>query len=124
MGGPVAKGDLPALYASWDALLLILIGGRYVTSGKVYEYMATGLPIVSAHAAEHDASAVLAGYPLWTGAHGLDEESLAESFGAAAELAAAASVDAHRAARAHAERYDRTALMTVAVERLVGGQLP
>lgn len=120
MGGPVAKGDLPALYAGWDALLLILIGGRYVTSGKVYEYMATGLPIVSAHAPAHDASAVLAGYPMWTGAHGLEEEPLAESFAAAADLAATAPIDAHRAARAHAEQYDRTALMTAAVERLVG----
>ena len=78
--GPVAKRDLADLYARWDALLLILIGGRYVTSGKVYEYMATGLPIVSAHAAEHDASTVLAGYPLWTGAFGLDEERLTRAF--------------------------------------------
>ena len=61
-------------------MVLILIGGRFVTSGKVYEYMATGLPIVSAHVVEHDASNVLNGHPLWTGAVGIDEEGLAESF--------------------------------------------
>jgi glycosyltransferase involved in cell wall biosynthesis len=117
--GPVAKRDLPELYARWDALLLILIGGRYVTSGKVYEYMATGLPIVSAHAADHDASTLLADYPLWTGASGLDEDELSQAFGRAADLAVEAPLETRREARRLADRFERTAMMASAVDRLV-----
>jgi glycosyltransferase involved in cell wall biosynthesis len=50
--GPVAKADVAATYGRWDALVLMLVGGRFVTSGKVYEYLATGLPVVSAHEAD------------------------------------------------------------------------
>jgi hypothetical protein len=117
--GPVAKRDLPALYARWDALLLILIGGRYVTSGKVYEYMATGLPIVSAHAADHDASTLLADYPLWTGAFGLDGPRLAEAFCRAAQMAATSSLSTRRDARRHADQFERGMMMAHAVDQLV-----
>jgi glycosyltransferase involved in cell wall biosynthesis len=121
--GSVAKRDLAALYDRWDALLLILIGGRYVTSGKVYEYMATGLPILSAHAADHDASAVLAGYPLWTGAFGLDEERLTQAFSEAAELAATSPLSTRLEARRYADRYERSAMMAAAVDRLAAQAL-
>ena len=117
-GGPAAKADVGEVYASWDALLLVLIGGSYVTSGKVYEYMATGLPIVSAHEQEHDASTLLTGYPLWTGAHGLDHNRLVASFAAAARMARSATPEDRNAARDHAVRYDRRAIMRPAVARL------
>ncbi len=117
-GGPAAKADVGEVYASWDALLLVLIGGSYVTSGKVYEYMATGLPIVSAHEQEHDASTLLTGYPLWTGAHGLDHNRLVASFATAARMARSATPEDRNAAREHAVRYDRRAIMRPAVARL------
>ena len=53
----------------------------------MYEALATGLPVVSAHEVEHDASTVLAGSPMWTGAVGFDRERLAGSFRKAARLA-------------------------------------
>ncbi|MFB8351897.1 glycosyltransferase [Streptomyces niveus] len=118
-GGPAAKAEVASVYASWDALVLILIGGRFVTSGKVYEYMATGLPIVSAHVVEHDASNVLHGHPLWTGAIGLDEEKMAEAFAEAARMAISTSDELHAEAMAHADRFTREKLMTVAVRELV-----
>lgn len=118
-GGPVAKADVAATYAGWDAMVLILIGGRYVTSGKVYEYMATGLPIVSAHAVEHDASNVLQGHPLWTGAHGIGVESLAEAFAAAAHLAVESTDAQHAEAMSHADRFTRESIMSTAVKHLV-----
>ncbi|MFF5101037.1 glycosyl transferase [Streptomyces sp. NPDC000134] len=118
-GGPAAKSEVSSIYAGWDAMVLILIGGRYVTSGKVYEYMATGLPIVSAHAVEHDASNVLRGHPLWTGAPGLDEEGLADSFIRAAHMAVETTDAQHAEAMAHADRFTREALMSVAVKNLV-----
>lgn len=118
-GGPAAKAEVASIYAGWDAMVLILIGGRYVTSGKVYEYMATGLPIVSAHAVEHDASNVLRGHPLWTGAVGIDEEGLTESFVEAAHMATETTDDMHAEAMAHADQFTREALMSVAVNNLV-----
>jgi glycosyltransferase involved in cell wall biosynthesis len=118
-GGPAAKAEVASVYARWDAMVLILIGGRYVTSGKVYEYMATGLPIVSAHVVEHDASNVLDGHPLWTGAVGLDEEALAQSFVRAAHMAVDTSDEAHAEAMAHADQFTREALMTTAVKELI-----
>lgn len=118
-GGPVAKADVAAAYAAWDAMVLILIGGRYVTSGKVYEYMATGLPIVSAHVADHDASNVLEGHPLWTGARGLDEEAMAAAFAEAAHLAVESTDEQHAAAMAHADQFTREIIMSAAVKDLI-----
>jgi glycosyltransferase involved in cell wall biosynthesis len=119
-GGPAAKAEVASIYASWDAMVLILIGGRYVTSGKVYEYMATGLPIVSAHVVEHDASNVLQGHPLWTGAVGIDEEKLAESFARAARMAIETTDEEHAEAMAHADQFTRETIMTAAVKVLTG----
>ena len=117
-GGPVPKAEVAETYARWDVLVLMLVGGRFVTSGKVYEYMATGLPVVSAHEADHDASTVLAGRPLWTGARGMDVDDLADAFVEAARMATDATADERAAARAHAERFTRAALLAPAVRRL------
>lgn len=118
-GGPASKAEVAEIYARWDAMVLILIGGRYVTSGKVYEYMATGLPIVSAHVVEHDASNVLRGHPLWTGAVGLDVEAMAQSFIQAAHLAVNTSDALHAEAMTHADQFTRESLMTTAVRELI-----
>ncbi|MFI7521384.1 glycosyltransferase [Micromonospora globbae] len=117
-GGPVRKAEVAETYAGWDALVLILIGGRYVTSGKVYEYMATGLPIVSVHEVDHDASRVLDGHPLWTGACGLDELRLVDSFRSAARMVVEATETERAAVRAHADPFTRESLMRRAVEQL------
>ncbi|MGP3752415.1 glycosyltransferase [Streptomyces sp. IBSNAI001] len=118
VGGPVPKAQVADVYAAWDALVLIIIGGPYMTSGKVYECMATGLPIVSMHAADHDASRLLDGHPLWTGPRGLDEERLADAFCEAARMVAEATPERRAAARAHGSAYARDSLMATAVQRL------
>ncbi|THV43400.1 glycosyltransferase [Glycomyces buryatensis] len=118
-GGPVAKAEVASIYARWDAMVLILIGGRYVTSGKVYEYMATGLPIVSAHAIDHDASNVLQGHPLWTGPRGVAGKALADAFVEAAHLAVESTDEQHTKAMAHADQFTREIIMSAAVRQLV-----
>ncbi|HEX2143168.1 MAG TPA: glycosyltransferase [Glycomyces sp.] len=118
-GGPVAKADVASAYARWDAMVLILIGGRYVTSGKVYEYMATGLPIVSAHAIDHDASNVLQGHPLWTGPRGVDREAIADALVEAAHLAVESTDEQHAEAMKHADQFTREIIMSAAVKNLV-----
>jgi glycosyltransferase involved in cell wall biosynthesis len=118
-GGPVPKAEVGATYAEWDALVFIITGGHYMTSGKVYEYMATGLPIVSAHVVDHDASNVLKGHPLWTGARGIDREAIADAFAEAAHLAVEATDEQHAAAEALADMYKREILMSASVKQLV-----
>lgn len=118
-GGPVPKSEVGHVYGDWDALVLILIGGRYVTSGKVYEYMASGLPIVSVHETEHDASTLLGSYPLWTGPTDLDRERVVEAICAAARMATSAGPSERAAALAAAAKYQRRALMSPAIDELV-----
>ncbi|MEU3835532.1 glycosyl transferase [Streptomyces microflavus] len=117
--GPAPKAEVPDIFASWDVLLLMIMGGKYMTSGKVYEYAATGLPVMSAHAVEHDATTVMTGHPLWTGAFGFDEEALAVAYSSAARIAVEASDEDRSAARRHAAQYARAAQLGPAIRRLI-----
>ena len=105
--GPIPKTDVRAVYDRFDALLLMLGTGRYVTSGKVYEYLATGLPIVSVHDSRNAASEVLQGYPLWFPAKDLSPTNVADALTAAAEAAASADPEKRARAQAFASRYRR-----------------
>jgi hypothetical protein len=95
--------------------VLMVVGGRFKTSGKVYELLATGLPVLSAHDVEHDASTVLARSPLWIPAVGFDTDRLTASFRAAARMAVAATDEDRAAARRIAARYARAAQIEPAV---------
>ncbi len=95
--GPVPKQEVRARYATFDALLLILGAGKYVTSGKVFEYTASALPIVAVHDPGNAASDILRDYPLWFPVTDLAPESIS-----------AALLDAADAAR-HADRATRQA---------------
>jgi glycosyltransferase involved in cell wall biosynthesis len=117
-GGPVTKAEVAQVYADWDIIVLMLNGGRFITSGKVYEALATGLPVLSAHEVDHDASTVLAGSPMWTGAVGFDSDLLARSFSAAAQLALRATPADRAAARAAAERYARGVQLEPAIRHV------
>lgn len=117
-GGPVNKAETGSVYAGWDVLVLCLVGGRFVTSGKVYDYMATGLPIMSVHQWEHAAVEVLSDYPLWIRNEGLDAEDIADAYVAAAQRAVEASIADHEQARAVAQRYERYAQLAPAIARL------
>lgn len=61
--GPVSKTQVMEVYRTFDALLLILARSRYITSGKVFEYAATGLPIGAFHHPDTAATSALSGYP-------------------------------------------------------------
>lgn len=125
-GGPVPKAEVGEVYSGWDAGVLLLAGGTYVTSGKVYEYLASGLPIMSAHAAEHAAVEVLEGYPLWVPPPPeWSAENAVVSFVKTARMALTTTDDDRGKAREHAEQYSRRAVMEPAVREiaaLVGGQ--
>lgn len=63
--GRQPKHQIGQVYADADVLVFVKEGAAMVTSGKVYEYVATGKPIVSVLEREHDARRVLSGYPRW-----------------------------------------------------------
>lgn len=86
--GPVSKVDVAETYASFDALALILGRSRYITSGKVFEYAATGLPIVSAHHPDTASTSVLREYPSWHPISDVEVESIADAIIAALDEAA------------------------------------
>lgn len=106
--GPLAKQDVGPRYAEFDVLLLLLGNGRFVTSGKVFEYMASGLPIVSVHATDLDATTVLRDYPLWFPAARLDGPSVAAALTAAAHAARTADATTREACVAYAARWERS----------------
>lgn len=105
--GAVPKTAVHEKYDELDVLVFSSPGGRYVTGGKVYEYMATGLPIVSVHSPELAAVAELSDYPLWVQPESLAPADLAEAFARAAQLAASASPAERQAARAYGRSFDR-----------------
>lgn len=106
--GPATRAELPQVYAEADVLLLILGGGEYVTSGKVYEYMATGLPIVSIHDPSSGAGAELADYPLWTSLTDLSPAAVAEGLARAAGQARHSTVEDRLQARVAVAGRERT----------------
>lgn len=119
-GGPVAKNELGAVYSEWDALVLLIPGGRYVTAGKTYEYLATGLPIMSVHAQHHGAIEVLDGYPLWVAPPTeLTPDALAKSFVETAGVALRADAARRVRSREFASRFERRRLLTPAVNELI-----
>lgn len=119
--GALPKAEVATAYGRMDALVLTFGGIRYVTSGKVFEYMATARPIVSVHAPQNAVRDVLRGYPLWFQAASLSASDVAEAFSAAAE-----SVRSGRAADptvvadalAHAARFERRRCLRQAVDDL------
>lgn len=105
--GPVHKGEIGKVYDTFDILLLMLGSGRYVTSGKIFEYLATGLPIVSVHDPANAASDVLQGHPLWFPAASLAQDDIAAALIAAAEAARTAGREVRHEALAFGARYQR-----------------
>jgi glycosyltransferase involved in cell wall biosynthesis len=116
--GPVSKTEIAETYAQSDVLVFLAGGGKYVTSGKIFEYMAVGKPIVSVHAPGIAAAEVLAGYPLWFTADSLDPDDVAQSMIAAGKAAADLTPQARAAARAYAERYTRDRVLVPFEQRL------
>jgi glycosyltransferase involved in cell wall biosynthesis len=116
--GPVPKTEVGAVYEDSDVLVFMTGGGKYVTTGKVFEYMATGRPIVSVHLPDIAAVEVLRGYPLWFTANSMDVAEIANSMVAAGKAARDLTPDQRAAARAYADRYTRQAVLEPLEQRL------
>jgi hypothetical protein len=95
------------VYEGFDAVLLIISRSQYVTSGKVFEYAASGLPVLSLHHPETAATTILDGHPRWYPVADLSRESIASTFIEAAEGAATMTIDDYRANREWASHLAR-----------------
>lgn len=116
--GPVSKIDLTATYDRFDALVLALGTGAYVTSGKVYEYCASGLPIASVHDPGNAASDVLRGYPAWSSAESLETEHVADALMRCAAMSARQTTHQRADAQGWAAKYERQAQLTPRITEL------
>jgi glycosyltransferase involved in cell wall biosynthesis len=116
--GPLAKRRVPQVYDTFDVCLLILGKGRYVTSGKVFEYAASALPIVSVHDPDNAASDVLRDYPLWFPVPDLSPEAVAAALEAAADAARHASEGVREECRVFSARYARDLQLAPRVQAL------
>lgn len=116
--GSVPKAEVRLAYAGLDVLVLMLAGGRYVTSGKVYEYMAAGRPVVSVHDPSSAARGPLTGYPLWFPVRELTGPEVARALREAADAARVGDPGLAAAARAHAARFTRDAQLAGLEEQL------
>ncbi|WP_217711194.1 glycosyltransferase [Actinomadura sp. NAK00032] len=116
--GPVSKTELAGVYRDSDVLVFLNGGGRYVTSGKIFEYMAAGRPIVSVHTPGSAAEELLRGYPLWFNPGGLDPADIAVSMAAAAKAAAGLDGRQVAEAREYAGRFSRNVTLEPLIARL------
>jgi len=116
--GPLPKQRVKEVYDTFDAVLLILGSGLYVTSGKVFEYTASALPIVSVHDPRNAASDVLRGYPLWFPVTDLEPQSVATALERAAHAARTSTPDVREQCRDFARQYSRDLQLTPRIESL------
>ena len=116
--GPAPKAELPEIYRNSDVLLLAMGGAEYITSGKTYEYLATGLPIVSIHDMKSAASEILEKYPLWFPAKSLAPEDVADALAAAAREVRNPDPAKWAEAAAGAHRFQRIEILGPHIDRL------
>ena len=116
------KNRITEAYRDIDVLLFAKEGSGMATSGKVYEYLATGLPITSVIEDEHDARRVLSGYPRWHPAARQDPEALAAALVDAADDAAQAPGDVVDAAVLHGLGFRRDKILEPVLRDLLSSR--
>ncbi|GGK67666.1 glycosyltransferase [Ornithinimicrobium pekingense] len=106
--GAVEKADIANAYASLDVLIMIVADSPYVTSGKVFEYMSTGKPVLGLYEPDCAVADVLGDYPLLVRAASLDPDDIADAFVEVVALAGTVTAEQRESARAYATRFERT----------------
>lgn len=119
--GPVSKTQVMGVYRGFDGLVLLLARSRFVTSGKVFEYAATGLPIAALHHPDTAATSVLSGYPRVFPVCDPTPELIAEAFIALAESTVKSGPEDAKQARAWAAHLSRDAQLLPRIAALKAG---
>lgn len=105
--GPVSKAEIGRAYGTSDVLVFLVGGSKYVTSGKIFEYMATGRPIVSVHESGSAAEELLRDYPLWFNPGSLETDAVAAAMADAGDAARKADPGLAERARAYGAGFTR-----------------
>lgn len=116
--GPVSKTQVMTVYRSFDALVFIAAHSEYVTSGKVFEYAATGLPIGAFHHPDTAATSVLRGHPRVFPVAEPTPHLIADAFIQMAEHTVHADPQDAEVARAWAAHLSRDAQLTPRIAAL------
>ncbi len=105
--GPVERARVAQIYHQADVLYLPLYDSRYVTSGKVYEMMATGKPILAWGSDEAGALVPLSGYPKLVRADSSNPHSWTRAISAASAMSKLRSPELDRLTREYASQFER-----------------
>ncbi len=116
--GPVGKVEVASAYASLDVLVMIVADSPYVTSGKVFEYMATGKPIVGLYEDDCAVADVLDDYPLVVKAKSLEPEDVADAFIRATHLTPTVTPAQRHAGQEYARQFERSRQLEPLATRL------
>jgi glycosyltransferase involved in cell wall biosynthesis len=117
--GPVPKANVAEFYESLDIIVVPIPGGRLVTSGKVYEAVAQGVPVVCVQADGGDGRRIADEYSLGASASPLASE-VARRIVEAASLRMGLTTERSEEARRESGRYERSRLLTQLVEVVQG----
>ena len=116
--GAVEKADIANAYASLDVLIMIVADSPFVTSGKVFEYMSTGKPVLGLYEPDCAVADVLDDYPLLVRTRSLDPDDIADAFVEVVDLARRVTEEQRKAARLYATRFERTRQLAPLERRL------
>jgi len=120
--GPIPKTEVAAFYESLDVVVVPIPGGRLVTSGKVYEAVAQGMPIVCVQADGGDGRRVADGYSLGLSASPL-ASNVARGIAEAAKLRMELTVEGIAEARRESDRYERARMLSHLVDVVQGSSV-
>ena len=99
-------------------MVLALGTGRYVTSGKVYEYAATGMPVAAIHDPGNAASDVLRGTPVHVPVAEVTPAAIADALEETARRALAQTAAERAQAQRLAAKYSRDAQLAPRIRAL------
>lgn len=105
--GPVPKAQVAEFYAGLDIVLVPAPGGPMVTSGKIFEAAAVGVPVICVQEAGGGARDVVEGHPLARGAEP-DIDDIARALRWAASRSRSMSENEAKEARQWATGFERS----------------
>jgi glycosyltransferase involved in cell wall biosynthesis len=117
--GTISRTEIGRLYSEWNALVFPTVGEEFMTTGKIYEYMGTGLPIISSHSPNLEAVSLLTEYPNWLGNAELDSHRLTELITKAwTRVSSEESLDLMAKSKIFATQFERSHLASNLVDAL------